>query len=178
VVGLNLHIDATVYPGGVRPGLAGCGGFGCFGATGTLTIGSTVLNSPAWDIPNLARLWAEGDARGTNVKLPTVPGARGYPTRLNEASHQLKFFITGDVDQTGAPYAEPWVGLEANSDLLWAGVFSPVLGRGTRHALLTMPDGTVRAAEVQAHLILDADVDDPSFVEATIDLMVVSGRFA
>ena len=177
MVGLNLHIDATVYPGGVRPAPVTCGGFTCFGETGVLTIGSLPLNTPAWNVPNLARLWAEAEVRGTNVKLPTVPGARGYPTRLNESSYQLEFFITGDVDQDGAAYSDPWIGLEANSDILWASVFSPVLGRGTRTALLTMPDGSTRTAQVQAGLELAADVDDPSFVAATIDLTVVSGRF-
>lgn len=180
MVGLTGHITGTVLPGGVAPPPASNAGFSCcYGPTGILTIGATALNTPAWDIPNLARLWAEGAVRGENRKLPTVAGVRGYPTRLDETPFDLKLFITGDCDELGATFGDPWIGLEANIDTLRAGVFDPVTsGRGTRTGSLTMPDGTTRVAQVQVGpLKLASDVDDPSFVEASFELMVVSGRF-
>lgn len=183
MVGMNAQMLATVYPGGVFPDPTQFGVFGgfacCYGPTGILTVGATPLNTPAWDIPNLARLWAEAGVRGSNQKLPTVPGNRGYPTRLDQSSFTLKIFITGDVDATGAPSTTPWEGLEANLATLYAGVFDPVTtGRGTRTGILTMPDGTLRTADVQVDpLKISGDVNDPSFVEAEFTLTVVSGRF-
>lgn len=180
MVGLTGHIAATVLPGGIAPAPISNGGFACcYGPTGTLTIGATALNGPAWDIPNLARLWAEAAVRGENRKLPTVPGVRGYPTRLDETPFELTIFITGDVDPLGDPFSDPWLGLEANIDTLWAGAFAPVsIDRGIQTATLSMPDGTTRTADVQVGALqLGGDVDDPSFVEATFELMVVSGRF-
>jgi len=180
MVGLTGHIAGTVLPGGVAPGPLSTRGFSCcYGPTGILTVGATALNTPAWDIPNLARLWAEAAVRGENRSLPTVPGVRGYPTRVDETTFDLKLFITGDCDELGDPFTDPWIGLEANIDTLWTNVFAPVTtGRGTRTAALTMPDGTVRTAQVQVGPIqLAADVEDPSFVEASFSLAVVSGRF-
>lgn len=189
MVGLNAQMqaqafapgvptDGIVAPDGTTP-LANVGFGCCFGATGILTIGSTQMNCPAWDIPNLARLWAEAAVRGGNQLLPTRAGVRGYPTRLDETSFDLKLFITGDVDALGGATASPWLGLEANMDALFAGVFDPItIGRGTRTAILTMPEGAPRMAQVQvAPLAFAAEVDDPSFVEATMTITVVSGRF-
>lgn len=180
MVGLNAQIVGTVLPGGFAPAPISNGGFACcYGPTGILTIGATALNGPAWDIPNLARLWAEAAVRGENRKLPTVPGVRGYPTRVDETSFDLAIFISGDVDALGNPFSDPWVGLEANIDTLWAGVFAPVtIGPGTQSASLSMPDGSIRTAQVQVGpLQLAGDVDDPSVVAATFQLAVVSGRF-
>lgn len=186
---LVAQSTATAYPPGVPVGPVippGSGtpvadvGFGCcFGATGTLTIGATVMNCPAWDMPNLTRLWAEAEVRGDNQKLPTVAGMRGYPKRLDQAAFDLKLYVTGDVDPTGVATGDPWVGLEANLEALRLAVFDPVtVGRGVRSAWLTMPDATVRYAEVQVGpLTLSPETEDPSIVEAMVHLTVVTGRF-
>lgn len=150
-----------------------------FGCTGTLTIDGYSLNTYAWDAPNLVRLWAEADVRGENKLLPGAPGRRGYPTRLEQASFDLPFWITGTVDPANTPYALPWSGLESNLNLLWGNVFQPVTtGRGVRAAVLTLPSGTVRTASVQVEpLTFPDDVWDAFNVAAVIHLTVVTGRF-
>lgn len=156
------------------------GAFCDFGCTGTLNIGGIAMNCPAWDLPNLVKLWAEHAIRGENKLLPGAPGVRSYPTRLDVTEHDLAFFLTGTVDAFGAAHSDPWVGLQANLDLLWAFVFQPVtVGRGDRPAALTLPSGTVRLAQVQVEPIrFPNDVEDATFVEATIHLTIIGGRFA
>jgi len=152
-----------------------------WGCTGTLAIDGMPLNSPAWDVPNLTRLWMESDARGDNKALPgLMVGTRGNPRRVEVTEFDLAFAITGAVDETGVPHTTGWIGLQQNLDALWAGVFAPVTtGRGMRAATLTLPSGTVRTASVQVEpLTFPNDIDDPDFVEAVIHLTVLSGRFA
>lgn len=150
-----------------------------YGCTGTLTIDGYPLNTPAWDIPNLVRLWAEASVRGENKLLPGAPGRRSYPTRLDQTEHDLAFFIYGNTDLDGSLNTEPWVGLQTHLDDLWSNVFAPVtVGRGVRVGVLTLPSGTVRTAHVQIEPLHFAnDVEDASFVETTIHLTVVEGRF-
>lgn len=156
-------------------------GFCEYGCTGTLTVDAVLLNTPAWDIPNVTRLWIEGAIRGENRVLPGLEiGRRGNPHRVDVAEFDLAFVLTGAVDSSGTPTSDDWVGLQTNLAALWTGVFQPVTtGRGTRAATLTLPSGTVRAATVQIDpLTFPNDIDDPTFVEAVIHLTVLSGRFA
>lgn len=155
-------------------------GFCDYGCTGLLTIGGQVLNTPAFDVPNLVHLWTEGVYRGDNRLVPALAGGRrGNPLRLDAAEFDLAFAITGSATVAGVANTNEWVGLQANLDLLWTNVFAPVTtGRGTRVATITMPSGAVRTADVQVDPLHFAnDIDDPGFVESTIHLTVVSGRF-
>lgn len=150
-----------------------------YGCTGLLTIDEFPLNTPAWDIPSLVRLWAEAAVRGQNLLLPGAQGQRSYPTRLDQSEYDLAFFIYGNTAEDGSLIADPWQGLQDHLDTLWSNVFSPVTtGRGVRPATLTMPDASVRTANVQIEpLHLAGDVYDANFVECTIHLTVVGGRF-
>lgn len=151
-----------------------------YGCTGTLEIEDFLLNTPAWDIPSLVRLWAEADVRGENKLLPGAPGLRSYPTRLTQSEHDLAFFIFGDTALDGSAIADAWEGLQDHLDALWTNVFAPVTtGTGTRSATLTMPDGSERLAEVQFEpLTFAGDVYDARQVEAVIHMIIPSGRFA
>lgn len=152
-----------------------------FGCTGTLTIDGYSLNSYAWDLPNLVKLWAEASVRGENRKMPGASGVRSNPTRLDEYDVSLPFWITGLVAPNGTPYVvTPWAGLETNLNLLWLNVFQPVTtGRGDRAGVLTLPSGTVRTARVQIDPIeFPQEPYDAYSVECTVNLKVVSGRFA
>lgn len=156
-------------------------GFCDYGCTGTLTIDGVLLNTPAWDIPNLARLWIEAAVRGDNRALAGVAaGRRGNPRRYDVTEFDLAFAITGVVNEAGTPYLNEWVGVQTNLATLWTGVFQPVTtGRGTRAATLVLPSGTSRVADVQVEpLTFPNDINDPAFVEAVIHLTVTSGRFA
>lgn len=156
-------------------------GFCTYGCSGTLTVGGVLLNTPAWDVPSLTRLWIEAEVRGDNRALAGVAaGRRGNPRRYEVTEFDLAFAITGSVNSAGTPYMNDWIGLQTNLATLWSGVFSPVTtGRGTRAATLVLPSGTVRTADVQiAPLTFPNDIDDPTFVEAVIHLTVTSGRFS
>lgn len=157
--------------------MSDCGDYGC---TGTLTVDGFSLNTPAWDIPSLVRLWAEASIRGENKLLPGAPGRRSYPKRLDQSEIDLPFVIHGDTDLTGAPIANAFLGLQAHLDSLWSNVFTPVtIGRGVRSAVLTLPSGTVRTAHVQFEpLRLAEDVYDARFVEAVIHMTILEGRFS
>lgn len=152
-----------------------------YGCTGELKIGpfGILLNTPAWDVPNLVRLWSEATVRGENLVLPNGRGRRGNPQRVDQTEFDLPFVINGITNQYGKYYEDPWVGLESNLNVLWDYAFKPVsTGRGTRHADLTLPSGTVRAAEVQLDpLRFPNDIDNPGYVEAVIHMTVVTGRF-
>lgn len=154
-----------------------------WGCQGTLAISGVALNGPAWDVPNLVKLWAEADVRGENKVIPgMLTGVRGNPRRLTATEFDLAFVIRGDVlGPAGTVVAadSTWGGLEANLAYLWTNVFAPVTtGRGVRSALLTLPSGTIRTADVQVEpLHFVNDPADPAFVESTIHLTVVSGRF-
>jgi hypothetical protein len=150
-----------------------------YGCSGILTIGGYPLNTPSWDAPSLSRLWAEASIRGENKLLPGAQGRRSYPTRLDQSEHDLAFFIYGNTDLDGTLIDNAWQGLQAHLDALWSNVFAPVtVGRGVRAATLTMPSGVTRVANVQVEPLHFAnDVYDASFVEATIHLTIVDGRF-
>lgn len=124
----------------------GLSGYGC---TGTLTINAISLNCPAWDITDLTSLWAEVAQRGEDRRIPGVAGVIAYRRRNDVTEHSLAMVISGDVDSTGAPYANPWVGLETNIAALRTNVVDPTnLTDGTRPAILTMPSGATRTANV------------------------------
>lgn len=156
-------------------------GFCDYGCTGILTVDGLALNTPAWDVPSLVRLWMEASERGDNKALAGVAaGQRGNPRRLDVAEFDLAFAITGDATSAGVANLDPWLGLQTNLDALYTAVFAPVTtGRGTRAATLTMPSGATRTADIQIDpLSFPNDIDDPSFVEAVIHMTVMSGRFA
>jgi len=154
-------------------------GFCDVGCLGTLTIGGYPLNTPAWDVPNPMRLIHDAAVRGENVVLPGAPGVRGNPRRLDAAEFELAMFITGAVDAAGVLATNPWLTLENNLAALWANVFAPVsTGRGTRAATLVSASGlTYTATVTMLPLTFPNDFEDPYYVEATIHLIVTSGRF-
>jgi hypothetical protein len=158
-------------------------GFCDYGCTGRLRVGASFwLASPAWDIPNLTKLWFEHQIRGENLLVPSAAGRRGYPRRVDEATHNLVLYVTGEVDQFGTKFPDPWHGLRHNLDTLWTNVFQPVqTGNGTRACLLELPNGAsvqTRSANVQFEpLRAQNDIDDPRLVAFTMTITIPAGRF-
>ena len=152
----------------------------CFDTVGELSVDGFDLVTPAWWITNLPKLWFEYEVRGDNVVLPGAPGQRSYPRRLDQSEHELTLYVDGGVDSGGVEYANPWTGLMTNLDSLYANVFSPIgSGRGTRPAVLTLPDGvTTRTADVQFTPLRGTDdIEDPRFVVFRTTMTVPAGRF-
>lgn len=159
-------------------------GFCDFGCTGRLRVGATFwLASPAWDIPNLSKLWFEHQIRGENLPIPSAAGTRAYPRRIDEATHNLLLYVTGEVDQFGTAFADPWHGLRHNLDTLWTQVFQPVsTGTGTRACVLEAPTASTpqnRTANVQFEpLRAQGEIDDPRLAVFTMTITIPAGRFA
>lgn len=157
--------------------MAGFCDYGC--TTGKLTVDGFDLASPAWDIPDLTVLWYAHSVRGENLLLPSAPGQRGYPKRVDAGVYSMTLFVTGSADMFGTAFPDPWHGLRNNLDVLWTNVFSPaVSATGTRPCTLEVPGGANRTADVQFLPLESAgDIDDPTFVAFTMNLTIPAGRF-
>lgn len=133
---------------------------------GSLTVDGVAMANAfgAWGILSdargnggLVKLWTDFAVRGQNRVLPTpAPSATGvvipYERRITETRVDFNLVVTGDVDgQTGATPADAIQGLEANLAYLTANVIDPpATATGTRAAVLTMPSGATRAADIQS----------------------------
>lgn len=155
---------------------------------GTLTIGGISMNRPAWAVVGEENgeggLWAlkfELEKRGEDRLVPSAAGVIAYPRRINAYRMDLRFLVTGDVDDTGAATADSRVGLEENLAYLYTNVWAPPGSGVTRAATLTMfGGGTIGAA---IHVLgftrrgfVAADVNQ-SILEGTIQIAIPSGRF-
>jgi hypothetical protein len=153
------------------------------GSTGTLTIGSTVMNCPAWDITDLTALWHDHNVRGSDRRIPGVNGVRPYRRRLDVTEIPLTIFIVGDVDRFGAPQSNAMNGLAANVQHLMSNVVLPTnTGDGTRSAVLTIPGLANRTASIHVlslqsqRVVADASV--AALMVATLTISIPTGRFA
>lgn len=121
-------------------------GYGC---AGTVKIGAVLLNCPAWDVPDPSGLWITGDVRGSDRLIPGAAGVLPFRRRRTVTEYTLDMVIVGMVDETGAEYEDALAGLELNLETLRVGVVEPTnTGNGTRAAVLTLPSGLTRTADV------------------------------
>lgn len=159
---------------------------------GSLTIDGFAMANQfgAWGIVSdergnggLVKLWADFEVRGEDRILPSVPGFLSYQRRITETRVDLRLLVTGDIDgQTGAVQADAIAGLEANLELLRAGVIAPVdTQAGTRAATLTMPSGGTRTADIhvlqvttQSYLLQECG----SLWIGTLHIDIPEGRFS
>lgn len=143
---------------------------------GELWIDTVSFSTPAWWTLDLSPLWGFPDTRGGNLILPEVSGRRAYRRFVDETVYSLPMHITGAVNHAGTPYADPVQGLATNLDYLWDNVLTPDDGT-TRGAVLEMPDGSLRGAEVQVQIVpgdLMGSYDKPAVMFLTVPV----GRFS
>lgn len=161
-------------------------GFDCVGNTcagapiAQLSVAGFDLTTPAWQFADLTKLWFEHAVRDQEgLVLPTAAGRRSYPDRLDETQHELTVFVNGEVNADGDLYADPWTGIVSNLDALFTNALSPVTtGRGTRPAVLTLPDGvTTRTADVKFTPLRGDDIEDPTFAVFRTTMTIPAGRF-
>lgn len=151
---------------------------------GTLTIGSTVLNGPAWMVMGLAQLWGTTlDLRGVEVALPYGQGQVVYPRWRNALRVSLPMIINGHVAPTGLPeFHNPVAGIARNIRRLRdSGDIVPVDPNTTpvykRTATLVLPDGTTMTGDViPLGLKMDADAIKLGTARATLELIIPDGR--
>lgn len=153
-----------------------------YGCTGTLTIGGVLLNCPAWDIPDLTTLWIEAAQRGDDRLIPGVAGVIPYRRRLTTTEHTLAMVIVGDSTSGGVLVTNAWQGLEANVGYLRDYVVDPTnIGDGTRFAILTLPSGAVRTANIHVTgmRVSSAEGADGLFtvLNAAMTISIPTGRF-
>jgi len=151
-----------------------------YGCLGTLTVDGFSLNTPAWDMYGFQPLWSEVALRGDEVILPTAPGVRSYPSRLDQIDFEMTLYVNGEVDANGVEYPDYWMGLYTNLRTLRANAFGPVTtGRGTRAAVLTLPDGlTTMTADIKFDTLRQVnEIETPSFAVFRTTLTIPAGEF-
>jgi hypothetical protein len=132
----------------------------------------------AWRIADIYLLWRGPDHRGSTVTIPLLDGQVSFPNRADLTVVQLPLTVEGICDFEGAPYANPREGLQANLEYLEENVFAPVdTGDGTRAALVEMPNGEDRVADV---LVAPFDYAPAGGfrVQGPLELAIPLGAFA
>lgn len=158
---------------------------------GNLTIDSIDMNRPAWavigderGVGGLIQLWADFDVRGEDRLLPGVTGVIAYPRRMTAKRFDLRLIVVGDVDSAGAATADSLDGLQANLEYIRSNVLAPVVSQtGTRAAVLTMPSGATRTADIH---VLGVITQSYGFTTGcsgaiwigTMQISIPEGRFA
>lgn len=161
-------------------------------AEGSLTIDSIDMNpaNGAWGIigdergvGGYVQLWADFDVRGDDRILPSVTGVIAYQRRRTVTRHDFRLVVVGDVNgQTSGSETDSRIGLEDNIEYLRENVIDPVdTSTGTRSAVLTMPSGNTRTADIhvlgvttQTYMLRECG----SIWIATMHISIPSGRFA
>jgi hypothetical protein len=120
-----------------------------YGCTGILTIGSTVMNGPGWDAPDLVELWHVIEQRGQDRILPGAAGVIPYQRRETVTRIDIDLVIVGSANQSGTPFADIRTGLATNIGTIMTGVVNPTgTTDGTRAASLTVPGLTTRTTSL------------------------------
>ena len=115
---------------------------------GSWVIDSTTMTGPAWRPLNIEELWKGAPTRGKTRTVPGVAGSTAYARLKAERTIDVALWITGSVDQSGSPNADPVEGFQANIETLFALVDPPTPPTVARTSTLTLPDGTVKTADV------------------------------
>lgn len=154
--------------------------------TGRLVIAGVDMHGPGWCMGDLTALWGEVDVRGDNQIMDGAPGRAANSQLLDETQHMLGLTICGETNQDGEPYDDPWVGLELNIADLRDQVLDPPTSTKTRPAVLHMPSGATRSADIQAFDLRLGDAlggyslrsGQPTAAHlATFQLRIPAGRF-
>jgi len=147
-------------------------------AAGDLTIGGIAMNCSAWTVLNLYELWQPANVRGSDRLIPGSAGVVAYQRRATVTTRSLQMLISGTHDRTGASVADRFEGLQANDAYLSANVVVPTgASDGTRSAVLTMPDSTIRTEPVHVLGLELGDLSlDGSWAKAVLELSIPTGR--
>jgi hypothetical protein len=155
---------------------------------GSMTIDGLSMNRPAFAIigdergeGGYVKLWADFDVRGEDRILPSVTGVIAYPRRMTVTRVDFRLIVVGDVDQAGVPVADSNVGLQNNIEYIRANILAPVVSStGTRAAVLTMPSGATRSADIH---VLGVSTQSYGLAECgsiwigTLQISIPGGRF-
>jgi hypothetical protein len=154
---------------------------------GDLEIDGVPMLGPAWTLTDLTPLWGQVDVRGSDLILPMASGRRANQRRIDATEHSLQLIICGETDQDGDLWPNPWIGLEENLAFLRTNVVDPTgVGNGTLPAVLTMPSGDTRTADIHVLDLRQGAVDagtsglsgnSTTAFYATLEISIPAGRF-
>ena len=119
-------------------------------SAGDATISGYYLETPATTLDNIWVLWLGAEQRGKDKDV-IRPGAGGsLPVRRRKAAttRDLYMRVSGLVNRTGVPYANPYNGMQKNLDWIQKSIVDPVGGDGTRPLVLWLPDGTTQTEPI------------------------------
>lgn len=154
-----------------------------------MTIDGISMNRPAFAIVGdergeggYVKLWADFDVRGEDRILPSATGVIAYQRRMTVTRVDFRLLVVGDVDEAGAPVADSVVGLQDNIEYIRSNVIAPVAtSTGTRAAVLTMPSGATRSANIHVLGVVTQTygiAECGSIWIATLQISIPGGRFS
>lgn len=143
---------------------------------GTLTIGGVLLNTPAWTVSDLFRLWGtQIDYRGTDRVLPYSQGVVAYPRWKNGLRVSLPTIITGHVNSAGVAAVNPMSQLAANIETLRAVVVAPDPTTTVTRTISVLKPNGVTYTGTCVPLGLTPGSVTLSVMRATLELLIPAG---
>lgn len=142
-----------------------------------LRVNSVPLATPAFYTVSLRPL-RRREKRGDDQLLPGAAGVIGRPRRRTVVRMSFPMVIDGAFDLDGNLRADPWAGLDANTDHLMANVVDAVGGAdGTVLAELVDNGVVIKSAPVHVVGLGPAVSLGPTADRTVLDLSVPAGRF-
>lgn len=143
-----------------------------------LTVNSIDLATHAWEITDLSELLDTSGVRGGDEVMPGSHGLRPFPRWRTGRVITLPMVIYGQVDEDGAPIADPVTGAIEHVEYLATNLgHGNTVGDGTVPAVWTLPDASTRTADVTVLGLFGTRDVAPGVLRTTLDLSIPSGRF-
>lgn len=142
-----------------------------------LVINSVPLATPNCLAEDIVPLLG-GSADGENRRLPGTNGRRPYRHRQDELVADLTVFLRGDVDDDGAPTANPRATLMALISSLRSSLYTaPATTAGTHAAELHLAGPVVLTAAVQVPRFSPVSDRNPARATLALQVVVPAGAF-
>lgn len=146
---------------------------------GKLTINSLNMHTAAWLVTDIRPLYVAQKFRVNNVLIPNANGQRAYRYRIDEATHSLPMFITGQHTSTGGTNSNRFSGFITNWNALRTALLTPTTAAGLAATITSVPGSTkTYSATVQVEGIDLGNEDSNRFTRAVLHLRVPAGRFS
>lgn len=137
-------------------------------------IGGLPLNTPAWGVVDFSDLFAGPAVRGSDVRIPYLPGDSPRRRLVSAVRKSLPMEIIGHVDSDGNAHTDVDTGLVANLDELKAAL-RPRGVTATTKLRVRFPDASNREADCIVELPLQIETVGPGFARAVVDVLIPGG---
>jgi hypothetical protein len=145
-----------------------------------LEIDGVPLSTPAWEHLDIQALYSAPQTRGENRVMPGAAGVRALPWRPDQTMRTITLAIFGDMSWDGSTNPDPVAGLWANVAHLQAFIIAnPGNADSTRTATIKRSGVADLTATIQVRgFEVDSESYSPAAISASMDIALVSGRFA